>query len=79
MAVGSTRSVMASGERDCGSVCQALKITRLVREETKDLIKTYVSAQNCKTELFKSVYSSGIVKLLTCPQTSHSSIKKQRI
>lgn len=45
MAVGSTRSVMVSGERACGSGCQALKITRLVREETKDLIKTYVSAQ----------------------------------
>lgn len=42
---------MVSGERDCGSVYQALKITRVVHKESADLIKTYVSAQN-GTDLF---------------------------
>ncbi|XP_019937341.1 IL-6 subfamily cytokine M17 [Paralichthys olivaceus] len=51
MAVDSTRTVAVSGSQQCGnSVQQTLKLTRLLKKESVDLIETYKASQGEMSE-----------------------------
>ncbi|XP_023153701.2 IL-6 subfamily cytokine M17 [Amphiprion ocellaris] len=53
MAVDSTKTVAASRNQQCGNaLLQTLKLTRLVRKESTDLIKTYKLYQGEMSDLF---------------------------
>ncbi|XP_008284715.1 IL-6 subfamily cytokine M17 [Stegastes partitus] len=61
MAVDSTRTVAASRNQQCGNALQqTLKLTRLVRKESTDLIKTYKASQGEMSDLFCEVSVNNI-------------------